>query len=187
MTDKIIEATATEVASEFANGEASLTPIAPAGASQSGPQACVIDGVLYGADAHVATWVQERLGGELVKVPFVAFGVIEANRLVAGAYYHSWHDNNVIRDITIAVAIDDAAALKPETVARVLDYAFGQLKLPRITAEIPLANERAVQQATRLDFKLEGRKRKATPDGGEIGIFGLLAEECRVWQRHLKK
>jgi RimJ/RimL family protein N-acetyltransferase len=186
---QIIDAVATEIMTERRDLPDTAGPEADAGPPTGMPdlaRAMVLDGLLYGADAHVATWVQERLGGELVKVPFVAFGVIEDNRLVAGAYYHSWHDNNEQRDIMIAVAIDDAA-LKPETIARFLDYAFGQLKLPRITAQFSMANERAVQQAMKLGFKLEGRKRKCTPDGGDVGVFGLLADECKIWQRHLKK
>jgi RimJ/RimL family protein N-acetyltransferase len=68
-------------------------------------------------------------------------------------------------------------AYKP-AIRQILDYPFGQLKLPRISAEMALNNADGVNSAVKLGFRLEGRKRKKMRDGTDMGVFGLLAEDA---------
>lgn len=157
----------------------------------------VWDRVVYGADPEVATWVQVRFGAEVVKIPAVALGVLAVGvdpatlneatlpeALIAGAYF--WGVNG--RDVWVTVTADDIEAGNPEVVRRILHYPFGPigaggLDRTRISAEIALDNDRAVRQARKLGFRLEGTKRAAGPDGGDIGYFGLLRDECPFWTR----
>lgn len=157
-------------------------------------QWAVVDGVLYGADAEVCTWVNERMGGGLVPTMAVAFGVLDEGgeeglapdnlptRLIAGAYFFNHYDGDV-SDITVSVAVDDIASARPAVFQRILAYPFGQLGVRRITAEIDQGNERAIRQAEMLGFKLEGLKRRMGKDGGDVGVFGLLPDEARFWKR----
>lgn len=155
----------------------------------------IVDGVLYGCDAQVAVWVNERLGLGAVEVPFRAFGILpeaivdgEAaedmpKRLIGGAYFYNWVSTPGRRDIYCAVAVDDIGAGRIPVIQRILQFPFGELDLPRISAEISLSNERAVRQAKNLGFVLEGRKKHIADDGSEWGQFGLYRATCEFWKR----
>jgi RimJ/RimL family protein N-acetyltransferase len=155
----------------------------------------VVDGVLYGCDARVATWVNERLGLGPVEVPFKGFGILpeaivdgEAaedmpNQLIGGAYFWGWSSTPAKRDIYCAVAVDDIGAGRIPVIQRILAFPFGQLDLPRISAEISMTNERAIRQARNLGFVLEGRKKNISDDGSEWGLFGLYRDTCEFWKR----
>lgn len=157
---------------------------APHASSEPGVWQAVIDGVLYGSDAEVAVWIKERLGVTTAPtaIPFIALGIVEGNQIVGGAMFWNHYDGEV-RDISVTVALADDVQLARKTVVKLLEYPFGDLGLPRITALIQMSNTRAIDQALKIGFKLEGRMRRATRDGGEVGIFGLLADECAIWQR----
>ena len=155
----------------------------------------IVEGVLYGADAMVAAWVTERLGVGLVEVPFVAFGILPEAiadakvseslpvALIGGAMFFNHSNVPGRRDIYCAVAVDDIGAGRIPVVQRILQYPFGELNLPRVSAEISMANDRAVRQAKNLGFVLEGRKRHAADDGTDIGLFGLYRETSEFWKR----
>lgn len=152
------------------------------------------DGLVYGAEAEVAVWINARLGGGSVQQLFVAIGILKdgtppesvttetlPNLLAAGAYYFNHQSDDDVSDICVSVAADDAATGRPDVIRSILSYPFKQLGVRRISAEIDLSNDRAVRQAQKLGFKLEGRKRRMAAGGGDVGIFGLLPDECPLW------
>jgi RimJ/RimL family protein N-acetyltransferase len=59
------------------------------------------------------------------------------------------------------------------------DYPLRQLGCVRITAPIADGNDGAIRFVTKLGFQLEGRLRKAMPDGADRLIYGLLKEDCK--------
>lgn len=151
----------------------------------------VHDRVLYGADPEVATWVQVRLGSELVETQYVALGILKSGidpatmspetlptSLSGGTYFWGWRRPPQPTDIWVAVAIDDNDGVDLQVVKRILTYPFLVEKIDRISAEIALDNDRAVRQAKKLGFRLEGEKR-----GTGFGYFGLLRSECPFWTR----
>ena len=156
----------------------------------------VVDGrLVYGADAEVATWVNMRLGGGAVQTLFIAIGVLKdgiaprdvsaetlPDQLGAGAYFFNHQAEDDYSDLSVSVAADDITTATPDIFQQILNYPFGQLGCRRISAEIDLSNERAVRQAQKLGFKLEGRKRRMAPKGGDVGVFGLLHDECPFWR-----
>lgn len=150
--------------------------------------------LIYGADAEVATWVNERLGGGTVDTPFIGIGVLhhqcraqEVNehdlpyQLVAGAYFYNEHLDGSASDIEAAVAADDIAAGDREVVRQVLSYPFGERRHRRITVQVEASNERAIRQAQKMGFRIEGRKRKMAGPNEDVIIMGLLPEECPFW------
>lgn len=159
----------------------------------SKPQPAIIDGVLYGMDAEIAVWVNERMGGGIVPTLFVGFGILKEQApenfrkedgqldIVAGAYFHGWQHEGNVSDIMVTVAVDNIASAHPMTLRKVLEYPFGQLKCRRITAEIEMSNERSIRSAQKLGFQLEGRKRFMASDGGDVGVFGLYPQTCPFW------
>lgn len=156
----------------------------------------IVDGVLHGADARVGAWVASRLDQEVIDVPFSAFGILpEAivkddltlenlpTKLIGGAYFFNHHAGPDQYDITIAVAVDDIGAGRIPVVQKILEFPFGTLDLPRVSAEICMSNTRAIKQAENVGFVLEGVKKHSAADGHEIGMFGLYRETCKYWQR----
>lgn len=163
--------------------------------TKSGRLWVIEDQLIYGADSEVATWVEYKLGGDLVLSLFVAIGVLRdgvrpegvteetiRDCLVAGAYFTNEENEGGYSDISWTVYSDDVTAGKASILKRVLEYPFKQRKLRRLSAEIDLSNDRAVRQAQRLGFKLEGRKRRKAPGGGDVGVFGLLPEDCPLFR-----
>lgn len=139
----------------------------------------VVGGVVYGDDERVAAWVQDQLGGGEIAGPYQALGIENpAGELVFGVVFF----NEQEADITIAMAATDMRPAIPSMYQRILDYPFAQLGLPRVSAEIALSNRRCVRFALGSGFRLEGVKRKAAADGGDVGVFGLLADECPLWR-----
>lgn len=145
----------------------------------------VIDNVLYNRDADVVGWINNRLAegqpkgmniGDLVDVPFVALGVIPEGedagtlRFIAGAYFFNYEPT---LDIWMAVAADTAEAGHPKILARVLDYPFRALDLPRLSVQIAEGNTRAIRQAEKLGFVIEGR-----PRGKGVVYMGLLRADA---------
>jgi RimJ/RimL family protein N-acetyltransferase len=58
-------------------------------------------------------------------------------------------------------------------------YPFEQLCVDRITGLVPARNLEAQRFDEHLGFVLEGRARRALPDGDDLLIYGMLREECR--------
>ena len=139
----------------------------------------IVDGVLYGADELVASWVKERLGSSgKVSEPFAALGICNRDEtgLGAGLIFHSYQDG---ADVTLTVASEGPVA-RPRAIARCLSYAFDQLGLRRVSAEIELSNARSIRLAKGLGFVQEGVKRKAAKDGGHVAVMGLLRKDFRL-------
>lgn len=149
-------------------------------------QPLVVDNVLTGADAHVAAWVEQKLGGDTVDVPFYAIGITgEGGALIGGAYFYNYRSGDA-NDICCAVAVEDGNTISRDVLRKILSYPFGQLSLPRISIEIDESNQRAIEQADIIGFKLEGRKRRAGKGGGDILLMGLLRDECKFWSEQPK-
>jgi RimJ/RimL family protein N-acetyltransferase len=73
--------------------------------------------------------------------------------------------------------------LASEAMTRLLDFAFGELRLRRIEADVDPRNLPSVRLLERLGFVKEGRLRERWNVGDEIqdaDLYGLLAREWRV-------
>lgn len=139
----------------------------------------VLDGILFNDDARMTVWVQERLG---VSVPVAtmtrAFGMIRGDRIVAGAYFYDYYNKEDISDITLAAAMDVPVTDCRDGMKRVFQYPFVELGLRRVSAEIELANRKAVDQAQLIGFVMEGVKRFKGKGGSDVGVFGLYPNNC---------
>jgi RimJ/RimL family protein N-acetyltransferase len=135
----------------------------------------VVGGVLYGADELVAEWVHRKMGADKPELPCVAMGAFARDRLAMGAVFFNQQE----ADITVAFAAEPYGC-KPRAIAQILTYPFHELGLPRVTAEIPLSNTASIRFVTGLGFVREGVKRRAAPDGGHVGVFGLLKKDFKL-------
>jgi len=142
----------------------------------SGPQ--IVDGVLYGADDLVAEWVARRLGRKhWYAKSNVALGMTDGEKLIGGMVFYDYRPG---AEVHFSVATAGPKAMKLRALARMYAYAFGQLGVKRITAEIELKNTRSIRLAEGVGFIREGVKRKAAPDGGHVGVFGLLLKDFKL-------
>jgi hypothetical protein len=134
-----------------------------------------VDGVLYGADAAVMVAVSDLLQSPLVEVPSIALGIMDGNKIIGGAIFHSYREG---LDIEAVVAMKDPSKVTKGMARRILAYPFEELKLPRMTLQVEESNTRAIKVAEGYGAKLEGKKR-----GSGINIYGLLPGECPFWRQ----
>lgn len=137
----------------------------------------IVDGLLFGADETVARWVNRICCGEAKSFdPCVAIGLVKGEGLAGGIVFFDHRGN----DIQIAMAGAGLRLVPPRTLARAFGYAFNQLGLTRITAEIAVSNARSIRAAERLGFVREGVKRRAARDGGHVAVYGLLKKDFKL-------
>lgn len=137
----------------------------------------VVDGVLFGADALVARYVNDLMGqGFEVGTIDAALGILGPDGMIGGVLF----SNHIAgKDITVTVVCESIMCGHPRIVARILSYPFVQLGLARVTAEIEAGNERSLRNAKLMGFVEEGRKRCT-----DVVILGLLKHEFpfrRYW------
>lgn len=138
----------------------------------------IVDGVLYGADDVVAEWVARRLGRkQWHSKGNVALGMTDGTKLLGGMVFY---DHRPGAEVYFSVATDGPQAMKLRALARMYAYAFGQLGVKRISAEIELSNKRSIRLAEGVGFVREGVKRRAAPDGGHVGVYGLLLKDFKL-------
>ncbi|MDA4845957.1 GNAT family N-acetyltransferase [Hoeflea poritis] len=58
-------------------------------------------------------------------------------------------------------------------------YPFNQLGCSRITCLVSSKNTESLRFTRHFGWIEEGRMRRASPDGGDFVVFGMLREECR--------
>jgi RimJ/RimL family protein N-acetyltransferase len=93
----------------------------------------------------------------------------------------------------LGVMISDVAVrgkgLATEAVMLMLDYAFGELRLHRVTVRVAPENEPSLKLFRKVGFIREGRMREVMRrrDGyGDLLFFGLLEDEYRTVREELR-
>ena len=132
------------------------------------------NGLLYGHDELVAEWVQGKCGGDKIAELSVAIGYFVRGEIAAGVMFYCYRRP----DIQVALAVKQPTVFTfgfARAFREVLLYPMRHMGCTRITAEIELSNERSWRQAAGWGFEIEGRKRKAAADGGDVLVLGLLS------------
>lgn len=129
------------------------------------------------ADNHgvVGEWVRQHIP----KVQGWAAGFktmrAELDGRILGAVVY---DSFTPYDCNIHIALLDRRCVSKRTLKAVFAYPFNQLRLRRVTALIAESNVQSMRFATKIGFRLEGRKRWGMGDEDEL-IYGLTREACR--------
>lgn len=125
---------------------------------------------------RVAEWAGARIESYKIPEKFNAIGLECDGVLVAAAVYDSWYHPSISGHI----ASDGSRRwANREFLRAIFDYPFRQIGCARITAPIADGNEAARRFVEKLGFVLEGRLRRAMPDGGDRLLYGLLKEDCK--------
>lgn len=135
----------------------------------------IINGLIYGADDWVGSWVNEKCGGDFVTPngAFSAIGALNGSDLVAGVSFFNQNNN----DIYCAFAVTNAAVLTRGRLTDAFEYPFHELGLNHVSAEVLSTNQKCIKLVSSIGFRLEGKKREAGPAGEDVFIFGLLKAE----------
>lgn len=136
----------------------------------------IVDGLLFHADETVAEWVNQACGGGKIFAPYTAIGVVGNEGLTAGVVFHSYSGT----DVTVTATTLRPSLRLRSAIRAGLSYAFHQLKVQRVSAEIELSNTRMIKLAEGLGFVREGVKRRAALNGKHVGVYGLLQKDFRL-------
>lgn len=135
----------------------------------------ILDGVLYGADHVVRTFVAARVPGEPDFGAGTALGVVRRGKLVAGVVYHSYRGH----DIEVSCAADDPRWAARRALRRLFSYPFRQLGCARITALTGDANLRTQRFLEGLGFRREGFHPLALDGREDLVSYGMRSDDCR--------
>lgn len=101
---------------------------------------------------------------------------IEDGRPIAGVVYDGY--NGAI--ISAHIWIDDEARPSKEWYAAIFDYPFNRLGIYKIIGQVNSNNVDAVRLDTHLGFILEAKIEGYYDDRGDLLIFSMVKEQCRV-------
>lgn len=101
----------------------------------------------------------------------------------AVAIYERWSTN----DCCVHLVSDGGAGwLTRGFLAAGFHYPFVTAGLRRITGLVPASNDRAIRLNRHFGYREEGRLRKASEDGSDLIIMGMLREECIFIPKELR-
>lgn len=130
----------------------------------------------------VAKFVSDRIphcrpfDGHIAARPIFLDGELIA--AVVWHNYDAWAGN-----VEVAIAADSPRWIGRERLSALFHFPFVAMGCRRVTARISAVNARSRKLCEGLGFQLEGLMRKASPDGNDMLIYGLLKEECRFLRR----
>lgn len=123
----------------------------------------------------IARYVARNTGTLNDPGSFSAVGLVnEADELVAGVVFNGYSHPNILMHIA-------AERMTPTFVAAIMQYPFEQLKVNRVTGVIDKKNAASRRFAEKLGATLEGVMKDASPRGGDVCIYGLLAKSAQKW------
>jgi RimJ/RimL family protein N-acetyltransferase len=128
----------------------------------------------------VAAWVAERVGQMSSWGDYYAMGAELNGELVSGIVLNGMTDSNA----TCHIAVSKPTKGLSELLDHAFVYAFGQLKLRRLTAFIEEANKKSLQLNSHIGFVDEGVMRSAGTEGQDVRIRVLWPQNYRRGKSH---
>lgn len=133
---------------------------------------------------EAVAWAKQIIGIDGMTHGTAAVSLVDdQDQFVAVTVYSAYTPTNLDMHI--------AARPKSQWVSRsyfnaAFELPFVLLGVPRVTGLIRPKNRLARQFVKRLGFKMEGRMRKAFPDGDDVVLYGMLREEyfSHPWSNH---
>jgi RimJ/RimL family protein N-acetyltransferase len=136
--------------------------------------------LLYGEDAFVADWVCRKAPhAENGFEKYVAIGVVESGKLIAGCVYNEYHPGVSIH---VSIASTSPKWCNRRILKAFFGYPFLQMKVKRLTAYTGKSMASVRQFLERLGFQQEGIMRQGFADD-DVVIYGMLRSECPWLER----
>lgn len=83
------------------------------------------------------------------------------------------------RDCEISAAATGPGWAYQGFLRHIADQVFNVNDCYRVTAKIAASNKKSIKAALRAGFVYEGTMRRASDDGENVNIYGMLREECK--------
>jgi hypothetical protein len=133
--------------------------------------------VIIGCERHeeALAWARSRMNLEGPCGRCLTFSKVNDAGEFTAVFVFS--DVNVYSACIHYAAVPGRYGFSKEFISRAFFFAFGELNLARLTGPTRGSNTTALQIAPKFGFTLEGRMRKAFPDGDDCYIFGYLIED----------
>lgn len=109
-----------------------------------------------------------------------AIGLSKNGKIIAGVVFTEFNGRNV----KVHQAIE--GRINRQYLWTLSDYAFNQLKVDRVTGEIPQGNKKAQRAAEKIGFRLETTLKDAHPSG-DILVYVIRKKDCRWLNENLYK
>lgn len=145
------------------------------------PNACIVDGCLFGMNELVVGYVEEALGENLGRMA-VGIGVVGARwppwravKLLGGVAYHGFVSSSQCTSVLVSIA-GSPGWLTPKRLDILLGYPFRQLACDRVDAIIDEDNVRSIRLCEGLGFTRVGRFPRQYGERGGL-IYCLLSEK----------
>lgn len=119
-------------------------------------------------------WAAQQLGIALDNGEAIATGYGDQMCVVV---VHNWTPTT--QDCELSVASTGKGWANRTFLRACFEYVFNQLDCRRCTARVQASNAASVTMTERLGFTREGTLRRASRDGGDLHVFGMLKTECR--------
>ena len=129
---------------------------------------------------RVGAWVAQQVGQQSSWGDFYAMGAELGGQLVSGVVVNQNTDSNAF----VHLAVSTPTKLLPALLDHTFAYAFGQLKLKRLTATIDATNTKSLKLNRRLGFEDEAVMRSAGTGGVDIVVRVLWPQNYRRNLRH---
>jgi len=134
----------------------------------------------------MALWCCERLGESIDSFGFdhkgtpmfQTIGFSREGKLLCVVIAYHYAPPNVMW----AFAADNPRWASKENIAAAGQWVFGQLGCTRVTSIVKKSNKRSRKFQEGIGFKVEGKLKKAHPEG-DLLIYGLLKDEHDKWLR----
>ena len=137
--------------------------------------------LIYGADAALVLWAENRIPMARFRSDAQAIGVSLAGQLQAVFIYDTFAEGGCFMHVAAKgrhwLPEDPRQVMIP-----VFAFPFIQCQFRRISCVISERNRPSLAFARWCGCRREGVMRKAAPDGSDFVLLGMLREECR-WVR----
>lgn len=121
----------------------------------------------------MALWVYEKTKGCLTQNT-QAIGYVKGGQIIAGMVFEGFNGSNVFCHQRM-----DRPAPKAYWKA-LADYVWNVLRVKRVTGTVNASNEKARKLDEHLGFQKEAVLKSAADDGGDLIVYVLWPENCRV-------
>jgi RimJ/RimL family protein N-acetyltransferase len=137
--------------------------------------------LVYNQPEAVNYWIRDHGGGYAAPGSFAALGWVEDYKLVGGITFSHFNKKHCLVNVALAGGKFPVGLLRAG-----LFYSFHQLALRRLTFLIAEDNLKSQTLARKLGATLEATLRDADPSG-DLLIFSLFPEDCKLWSRFDEK
>ena len=131
--------------------------------------------VIYGQDRRVREFVGERTDEDSFGENAVTIGLEQDGELIGGVVFNMYTGAAICMSVA---GVPGKRWITREFIQRAFAYPFVQLNCNRATALVRVDNLVSQRFVEQLGFKREGLLRKASTDGTDMILYGILKEEC---------